>query len=126
MSRGLKIAAGLLILVMDIAAFAAPIPNSICLPKGTWACIEQGTRMCNWQKTTCDGACTTCLGNDTVPDKMCFMNEGGSCEPLADYICGARFDNGVCTMVSGSCVCQRNLVPTPPESDGECRFSSCN
>ncbi|BBO35570.1 hypothetical protein PLANPX_5182 [Lacipirellula parvula] len=106
-----------------VAAGADPLPNATCLPKRTWACAEQGTLSCNYQQSTCSGECKTCLGNDTVPAKMCFRSEGGECPPAASYICGQRFDNGVCTDVEGNCICVNNLVTG---EDGTCTFWSCN
>jgi hypothetical protein len=121
------------VLCVGALAVGADWPNSICLPKGTggqgdWACIEQGTRMCNWKTTTCAGSCTVCEGNNTVPPKMCFMSDGSTCTPATPYTCGVRFDNASCLPngTKGACICQKNLVQFPPRSDGICLFSSCN
>ncbi len=119
-----KIAVSALVLAAASIALADPIPKATCLPKGTWQCIEQGTRVCNWNKTTCEGQCTVCVGNTTVPEHMCFMHETDECPPAAPYVCGVRFDNASCVKVDGNCICKTAIIP--PMSDGECTFSSCN
>jgi len=70
----------LLVVVNVVATSAPPYDNSICMAHGDWTCLEQGTRICNWNRPTCGGSCYVCFGNDTIPPKMCFMNEGGQCQ----------------------------------------------
>ena len=118
-----KVAVTLLLLGANAIAFGAPWPNSKCLPKGTWQCIEQGARICNTQRTNCSGDCYVCIGNTTVPAKMCFVQEGSECEPLAPYICGAKLPDGHCVKSGTDCFCETAVNQA---TIGQCEFTSCN
>jgi len=115
----------LLVVVNVVATSAPPYDNSICMAHGDWTCLEQGTRICNWNRPTCGGSCYVCFGNDTIPPKMCFMNEGGQCQPVDDYVCSTySFQDATCVKkADGSCRCDKNLIT---KDDPACKFSSCN
>lgn len=113
----------LLLLAVNVVAISAPWPNSICLPVGEWTCQEQGIRLCNWNRPVCEGgSCYICRGQDTLEPRMCFMNEGGECTPVKEYICGYSFRETKCILDGTNCYCNGNLVTKGPK----CEFASCN
>jgi hypothetical protein len=122
-----KWTAALLMMVNVTVIAADPIPNSDCLDTGSWECIRQARRLCNWGPGTCtEHDCVGCNdGPDTLPAKMCFMSEQTNpCYPgSTEVICSIHYGTAECVVEEGTedCICE---VTAPPS--GTCKFTSCD
>jgi hypothetical protein len=122
MSQVRTLATGLLFLCgVNVAAYSADLPNSQCLPTGSWRCLTQGQRICA-QKPNCQGDCYGCLGSPTLPEKMCFDMEGSNCTSLDPVICSMKLPDGSCITEDGSCTCKVAYT----QDGGVCTSVSCN
>jgi hypothetical protein len=126
------IAVGLTVVGCGLVAYGTtPMPNATCDFTEGIQCEFHGHRSCqNAQKERpsdlCYGDCYDCIGPESWPAKICFYDEGETCNYIGVAPCGVKWHGGCDDEGpfgdSKPCDCE-NFGTASTE---HCNFPTCN